>query len=212
LRKGCSIGAGAVVLAGLEIGIGAMVGAGAVVTRSVPANAIVAGNPAKIIGYADGAGARASVVRTAKPPTAEGDVAALNVGRAALHRLKTVSDLRGTLSVAECERDVPFPVRRFFVVYDVPSRDVRGEHAHRTCAQFLICLRGSCTILLDDGRNRREVLLNSPDIGVYMPGMIWGSQHDYSPDAALLVFASHAYDPDDYIRRYEDFIDMARIS
>ena len=99
---------------------------------------------------------------------------------------------------------------RFFVVYDVPTQEVRGAHAHRRCEQFLVCLRGSVNAIVDDGTARAEYLLDNPATGLYMPAMTWGSQYRYSDDAVLLVIASHAYDPDDYIRDYHEFLDVAR--
>ncbi|MCW2876622.1 MAG: WxcM domain protein C-terminal domain protein [Sphaerisporangium sp.] len=203
IRSGASIGANSTILPGVEIGTGAMVGAGAVVTRSVPPNAIVVGNPARIKGYVtDTPGLGASVP--------DGDSrrqgqTGLGIGAASLHDLLVTSDMRGELSVGEFERQVPFAPKRYFLVFNVPSREVRGEHAHHECEQFLICVRGSCGILLDDGRNRCEITLDRPSRGVYMPAMIWGTQYRYSPDAVLLVFASHFYDPDDYIRCYDEF-------
>ncbi|MBN6053687.1 WxcM-like domain-containing protein, partial [Nonomuraea sp. RK-328] len=213
VRRGASIGANATILPGVEIGTGAMVGAGAVVTRSVPPNAIVTGNPARIKGYV--ARAEESAVKGAgreEPgapvPAAGASVPGstrLGVGRASLHELRVAKDLRGELSAGEFERELPFRPARYFLVFNVPSREVRGEHAHRECDQFLVCVRGSCGVLLDDGRNRREITLDRPSRGVYMPAMIWGTQYRYSPDAVLLVFASHPYDPDDYIRSYDEF-------
>jgi UDP-2-acetamido-3-amino-2,3-dideoxy-glucuronate N-acetyltransferase len=203
VRNGASIGANATILPGLEIGVMAMVGAGAVVTKSVPANAIVAGNPAQIVGYVD---TDRTAPQIQQPGGEKPCTIATGVGRASLHELRLVKDLRGALSVGEFEREVPFVPKRYFIVFDVPSREVRGEHAHKACEQFLICIRGSCSVLLDDGKRRCEVKLDRPDIGVYMPAMIWGTQYRYSEDAALLVFASHPYDPDDYIRTYDDYI------
>jgi len=203
IRRGASIGANATILPGIEIGTGAMIGAGSVVTRSVPPNAIVVGNPARIKGYVtDERGA------TAVPPAAFDNASGrvdLGVGRAFLQNLRVAKDLRGELSVGEFERDVPFRPMRYFLVFNVPSREVRGEHAHKVCDQFLVCVRGSCGVLLDNGFARREVTLDSPGFGVYMPAMTWGTQYRYSEDAVLLVFASHYYDPDDYIRSYDDF-------
>jgi dTDP-4-dehydrorhamnose 3,5-epimerase-like enzyme len=206
VRKGASIGANATILPGIEIGVGAMVGAGAVVTRSVPPNAIVVGNPARISGYVGARGKEqrnaAAVARLDKPAPSSSEI---GVGMATLHSLRHVRDMRGDLSVGEYERDIPFTPKRYFIVYNVPTREVRGEHAHRNCHQFLICLKGSCGVLLDDGRNRREITLDRPDRGVYMPPMVWGTQYRYSEDAMLLVFASDYYDPDDYIRDYGEF-------
>src|SRR5208337_3198 len=84
----------------------------------------------------------------------------LGVGAATLHRLKVVGDMRGSLTVGEFEREIPFVPKRYFVVFDVPTREVRGEHAHRQCNQFFVCLQGTVGILLDDGNSRRELTLD----------------------------------------------------
>jgi UDP-2-acetamido-3-amino-2,3-dideoxy-glucuronate N-acetyltransferase len=213
VRQGASIGANATILPGLEIGSGAMVGAGSVVTRSVPPNAIVVGNPARIVGYVQTGRAAGELAQapndaaaTQGPalPAFEG-ILDLGVGGATLHHLRLVRDMRGDLAAGEYEREIPFTPRRYFMVFNVPTREVRGEHAHRACHQFLICVRGSCGILLDDGANRRELTLDSPDLGVYMPAMVWGTQYRYSSDAILLVFASEYYEASDYIRSYAEF-------
>jgi UDP-2-acetamido-3-amino-2,3-dideoxy-glucuronate N-acetyltransferase len=121
-----------------------------------------------------------------------------------------VVDIRGSLTVGECERSIPFPVKRYFMVFNVPSTETRGEHAHRECHQFLICVRGSCAVVADDGTRRQEFLLDRPDVAVHMPPMVWGVQYKYSPDAVLLVFASHYYDSADYIRDYVEFCEKVR--
>lgn len=202
--RGASIGGGATILPGLRIGARAMVGAGAVVTQDVPARAIVFGNPARIVGYVD----------TVKPAAAAADAHAqdpdgrrteTSVDGVTLHRLLVAADLRGSLTAGEFLSDVPFQPMRYFLVFDVPGKDVRGEHAHRQCQQFLICARGSVSVVVDDGRRSEEIVLDQPDRGLYVPPMIWAVQYKYSADAVLLVFASHAYDPSDYIRDYEDF-------
>jgi UDP-2-acetamido-3-amino-2,3-dideoxy-glucuronate N-acetyltransferase len=208
VEDGASLGANCTILPGVRIGRRAMVGAGAVVTRSVPPNAIVVGNPARIVGYADAA--RADVALSTAPPSpgaAEPAVAvdALGVGGAALHRLPLVQDLRGDLSVGEFERDVPFEVARYFLVFNVPSSHVRGEHAHRACHQFLVCVKGSCSVVVDDGAARAEVVLDQPNLGLHVPPLVWATQYKYSPDAVLLVLASLPYDPDDYVRDYDEF-------
>jgi len=202
IHAGASIGAGAVILPNVVIGSNAMVAAGAVVTKSVPPNAVVVGNPAKIIGYVDAA--RANEVSTM---AATGDVGAVSsqVKGVTLHCMPHVEDIRGSLSVGEFERSVPFSAKRYFMVFDVPSAETRGEHAHRECHQFLICVRGSCAVVADDGIHRQEFLLDRPDRAIHLPPMIWGIQYKYSPDAVLLVFASHFYDNADYIRDYAEF-------
>lgn len=203
LRQGCSIGANATILPGLTIGRHAMVGAGAVVTHDVPPNAIVTGNPARIQSY----------VTTTKPikiaPVAtSGPIRPVNN----LECVKIVSmpqftDLRGSLTVGEMDKHIPFAPRRFFLVYDVPSKEVRGEHAHRELHQFLVCVHGACTVVVDDGSNRQEILLDNPTIGMHVPPMIWTTQYKYSSDTVLLVLASHEYDPNDYIRDYDEFLE-----
>lgn len=120
--------------------------------------------------------------------------------------LKVVRDPRGDLMVGEFGPQIPFAPMRFFTVFNVPPGSIRGDHAHKRCHQFLVCLRGSCTALVDDGVNQDEHLLDSPGRGLYMPPRIWGTQHRYSSDAILLVFASHLYDADDYLRKREDFL------
>jgi UDP-2-acetamido-3-amino-2,3-dideoxy-glucuronate N-acetyltransferase len=206
LGAGCSIGAAAVVLPGLRIGARAMVGAGAVVTHDVPARAIVSGNPARIVGYADTPqhGVSATTTITTEPVTA------LGVRDVTMHALTRVEDLRGTLTVGEFERQIPFPVRRFFTVFDVPGKEVRGEHAHRQCHQFLIAARGSISVVVDDGVAREEIRLDTPHRGLYVPPMVWAAQYRYSPDAILLVFASDHYDAADYIRDYDEFLSIVR--
>lgn len=210
LHKGCSIGAGAVLLPGIEIGERAMVGAGAMVTRSVPPNAIVVGNPARIIGYVD-ANQRPNSTPAATVRPSPG-AQTTGVKGVTLHQLPRVTDIRGSLTVGEFERSVPFPVKRYFMVFDVPSMETRGEHAHKACHQFLICVRGQCAVVADDGFNREEFVIDSPDKGIYLPPMTWGIQYKYSPDAVLLVFASDYYDNSDYIRDYSEFKALAEQS
>jgi dTDP-4-dehydrorhamnose 3,5-epimerase-like enzyme len=209
VESGASIGANATILPGIRIGEKAMVGAGAVVTQSVPPNAIVVGNPARITGYVDSIRGR-DAVRTALPEgqrLVAGDegVHATSVTGVTLHRLRHVEDLRGDLSAGEFARTIPFIPKRYFLVFDVPSRRVRGEHAHVACEQFLVCVAGSLSVVADDGTTREEFLLDSRNLGLYLPPMTWGIQYRFSPDAVLLVFASDYYDPQDYIRDYRDF-------
>lgn len=210
IERGASIGANATLLPGLTVGQHAMVGAGAVVTRSVPAFAIAIGNPARIVGYVDGTRNAATATASAFPSVA--GVVDTSVSGVTLHRLKQVRDLRGSLSAGEFARDIPFAIKRYFLVYGVPSAETRGEHAHRACHQFLICVHGSCAVVADDGTRREEFLLDSPELGIHLPPLTWGIQYKYSADAVLLVFASEQYDSRDYIRDYEDFRRMLQKS
>lgn len=208
IERGASIGANATILPGLTIGRGAMVGAGAVVTRSVPPWAVVAGNPARITGYAD-----ASLTPANVPPMAATTPAAARSSRVAgviLHRMPLIEDMRGNLIAAEVGRTLPFVPERYFIVLDVPSAEVRGEHAHRTCHQFLVCVRGIVNVVVDDGQQREEFRLDTPELGLHVPPGVWATQYGYSSDGALLVFASHRYDPADYIRNYDEFLAIVR--
>lgn len=205
---GASIGAGAVILPGRHIGRGAMVGAGSVVTREVPPNAVVAGNPARIISYSDSPTEAVGAPTPAAEP-ADRTSDDLGVGGARLIPVPVASDMRGSLAALELSDRLPFEPRRFFAVFDVPSVDVRGEHAHRECHQLLICLNGQVSCIVDDGRRHREVELTSAGTALYIPPMVWGTQYRYSQDAVLAVFASHPYDPGDYIREYEEFLELA---
>jgi hypothetical protein len=183
-----------------------MVGAGAVVVESVPPYAVVAGNPARIVNYCDsGPRGDARTVRTDAARQGKSRVRGVFV-----ERLVAAEDLRGKLVAGELGDFLPFKVKRFFLVHGVPGREVRGQHAHLECHQFLACIRGSCRVIADDGRNRQEFLLDHPATGVYLPPMTWSVQYDYSPDAALLVLASHPYDASDYVRDYEEFLKLDR--
>lgn len=210
IEDGASIGAGAVILPGVVIGRNAMVGAGAVVTRSVPSNAIVVGSPARIVGYADTARIVSKEALSGDPNRIGGTET--GVRGVTFHQMRRVADIRGSLTVGEFERSIPFAVKRYFMVFDVPSVETRGEHAHKECHQFLICVRGTCSVVADDGIHRQEFLLNSPDVGLHLPPMVWGIQYKYSHDALLLIFASHYYDNEDYIRDYSEFKLLSEVS
>lgn len=202
-----SIGANATVLPGVTIGAGAMIGAGTVVTRNIPPNAIVCGNPGRIVGYTNTRSISNSENENKNNAECSSEISKikLGVGEACLQSLPIYKDIRGTLSAGEFSKHIPFNPKRYFLVYNVPNKEIRGEHAHRLCHQFLICVSGSCSVLIDDGEERVEVLLNSSNEGLYIPAMIWGVQFKYSTDAVLLVFASDFYDEYDYIRDYSDF-------
>lgn len=211
VEAGASIGGGAVLLPGIVIGRGAMVGAGAVVSKSVPPYAIVYGSPARITGYVENATLAGVRGRANSTPQDRGEgVVNVGISGVTLHQFRLVEDMRGDLSVGEFSKDIPFDPMRYFLVFNVPSEETRGEHAHHKCHQFLICVSGSCAVVVDDGESRCEVLLDSPDKGIYLPPLTWGVQYKYSSDAVLLVFASHVYEADDYIRDYAEFVEIVR--
>ena len=207
VKKGASIGANATILADLTIGECAMVGAGAVVTRGVPPNAIVVGNPARIVGYV---GAVQTTPGAVAAVPGQLGVQDSRVKGVQLRRFPLVTDLRGSLSVGEFDKEVPFAPKRYFLVFDVPTAETRGEHAHLACQQFLVAVKGSVSVVADDGEHREEFLLDRPDLGLHLPAMTWATQYRYSRDAVLLVFASEHYDPADYIRDYASFLRQLR--
>lgn len=201
IKKGASIGAGATLLPGVIIGENALVGAGAVVTRDVPANAIVQGVPAKITGYTDTIFHPQQTISPFETEKLAGPI---------VYSLTDVKDIRGNLVVGEWSKELPFEPKRMFMVYDVPSDKVRGAHAHKECHQFLIAAHGAVNVILDDGAQREEYTLSSPTLGIYIKPGVWGIQYKYSKDAVLLVFASHLYEAADYIRDYNEFLAWKR--
>jgi len=119
-------------------------------------------------------------------------------------------DDRGQLVALEEASDIPFVIKRVYYIYDTSPGVVRGRHAHRKLEQILLCVHGSCKILLDDGHDREEVLLDKPYEGLYVSNDTWREMFDFSPDAVLLVLASEHYNESDYIRDYEQFIKEVR--
>ncbi len=205
VEDGASIGANATILPGITIGRGALVGAGAVVTRSVPPHAIVVGNPARIIGY-ENEFEQQTLPDSVKGKKSRADNAPEALPGAQLIWLPNYEDIRGSLSVGSFSEDLPFEPQRYFLVYDVPSQETRGEHAHRTCHQFLICVSGSVKVMVDNGITRQECILDKPNMGLHIHPMTWGTQYRYTDDAVLLVFASEPYDSAEYIRDYDEFL------
>lgn len=207
IRAGAAIGANATIMPGLTIGRKAVVEVGAVVTHDVPSHAIVTGHPARIVGYVDLPYPKAPLEPTTQTFAADELQVRKNtqVRGVWLHRLPVITDLRGNLSAGEIGKELPFEPKRYFVVFDVSSREVRGEHAHRSLHQFFVCLKGDCALVVDDGQQRQELLLDSPASGVHVEPLVWGIQYKFSSDALLLVLASDKYDPADYIRDYDEF-------
>lgn len=207
MEDGSRVMASATIAAPATIGRGAIIHPGTVVVRNVPPYAIVSGNPAQIVGYTTSAEGQAdsSTIAPPSPGLTPTSVRGVN-----LHRLPKVLDLRGNLTVGEFQRTIPFDAKRYFMVFGVPNAEIRGEHAHRTCHQFLICAHGTCSVVADDGDTREEFLLSDPSVGLHLPPLVWGIQYKYSPDAVLLVFTSEYYDPGEYIRNYGEFCDLAK--
>ncbi len=123
--------------------------------------------------------------------------------RVALPRFE---DARGSLMFAEESRQIPFPVKRLFAIYDVPEGSTRGGHAHRAQEQFLVMLAGGCTVIVDDGERRTEERLQRAVEGLYVPAGLWLELKDFSAGAVCVVLSSGLYDETDYIRNYRDFL------
>ena len=122
------------------------------------------------------------------------------------YELPLIRDPRGSLSYAQYDETLPFLPRRYFIVFDVGEGQTRGGHAHRTVHQLLICVKGSCQVSLDDGKTRDQISLDRPEVALYIPPKIWATQQRFSRDGVLMVLASEVYDPDEYIRDYDELL------
>ena len=115
-------------------------------------------------------------------------------------------DDRGQLVALEELKDIPFEIKRVYYMYDTKEGVRRGKHAHKSLEQILICIHGSCKILLDNGQEKRIVSLVRPYEGLYIANDMWREMYDFSSDAVLMVLASDYYNEEDYIRDYDDFL------
>jgi len=119
--------------------------------------------------------------------------------------LRKISDPRGNLTPIEAGVDMPFEIKRVYYLYDVPSGQSRGAHAHKELQQLIIAANGSFTMTLDDGQNKKSITLNRPYQGLLIVPGIWRVLDDFSSGAVLLCLASEHYDGADYIRNYKEF-------
>lgn len=115
-------------------------------------------------------------------------------------------DERGNLVALEQNKNIPFEIKRCYYMFDTVQGVRRGYHAHKQLKQILVCVKGNCKILLDNGREQENILLDSPSLGLYIESDIWREMYDFSPDAVLMVLASELYDESDYIRNYDEFL------
>lgn len=120
--------------------------------------------------------------------------------------LPRISNRQGNITPIHEFQNIPFKIERVFYLYDIPGGESRGAHAHKECHQFLIAASGSFEIVLDDGKNKRTVVLNRPYFGLHIPPGIWAAEQSFSSGSICLVLTSHKYDEKDYIRDYEDYI------
>lgn len=139
-------------------------------------------------------------------------VPTLALSRVRVVRLPVVADARGSLTFGEYDAHLPFVPQRYFAMMDVPAGTLRGDHAHRACHQFFVCLRGACTIGLTDGRARDQLVLESPAVGVYAPPLTWCTVRLDLPGTVLLTLASDPYRADDYIHDYDEFLGLVNAS
>lgn len=117
-----------------------------------------------------------------------------------------LGDDRGALVSIEGAKTISFDIKRVYYIYGTKAGVVRGYHAHKALEQIAVCVSGQCKMLLDDGKNKEEIWLNSPEKGIYIGSMIWREMHAFSADCVLLVLASEHYDEADYIRDYDEFL------
>jgi hypothetical protein len=125
--------------------------------------------------------------------------------------LDKIGDRKGNVTPVSNNEQIPFEIKRVFYLYDIPGGESRGAHAHKECHQFLVAASGSYEVLLDDGKTKRQVLLNRPDIGLHIPPGIWASEINFSSGSICLVLASHEYSEEDYIREYEEFLNFKHV-
>lgn len=190
---GASIGANATVLPGLTIGAGAMVGAGTVVTQDVPANSVVVGNPARIVGYVDAENVGGPLRLSPGQP-----------GRAI--EVEEFRDARGRLAHWPLDGRLGFVPKRMYIVDGAPDGGARGGGAYRRSHQMLVATQGEMRVALDDGRTRVVVRLSDTAVGLHVPPLVWTLQFGHTVDAALLVLASEPYAPEESLTDYAGFL------
>jgi hypothetical protein len=120
--------------------------------------------------------------------------------------LPRLKNRAGNITVVNNNDNIPFEVKRIFYIYDIPGGEDRGAHAHKDCHQFLVAVSGSFEVEMDDGTNKRTVILNRPYYGLHIPPGIWAAEKGFSSGAVCLVLTSHKYDEKDYIRDYRNFL------
>jgi dTDP-4-dehydrorhamnose 3,5-epimerase-like enzyme len=122
-----------------------------------------------------------------------------------LIQLQSHGDDRGSLVALEEQKNIPFAIKRVYYLFDTKENVRRGFHAHKELKQLAIALKGSCRFLLDDGKEKTEVLLDNPAQGLYIESFMWREMYDFSDDCVLLVLADAFYDESDYVRDYQEF-------
>lgn len=126
------------------------------------------------------------------------------------YNFKIRGDERGSLIAIEENADIPFSIKRVYYIFDTQAGITRGLHAHRTLRQVLVCVKGTCQVLLDDGMEKISVPMDKVFRGLLVDPMIWHEMYDFSSNCVLLVLASDFYDESDYIRDYREFIELLK--
>lgn len=134
-----------------------------------------------------------------------------NVFDCSIIELPKIENRAGNITPVNNLKEIPFEIKRLFYIYDIPAGKDRGAHAHKVCHQFLIAASGSFEVELNDGRIKRTVSLNRPNIGLHIPPGIWAAEKSFSSGAVCLVLASEKYDETDYIRDYEQYINWFQL-
>ncbi len=121
---------------------------------------------------------------------------------------KPLGDERGSLIALDGNKDIPFSLKRVYYIFSTKAGVARGFHAHKKLKQVAVCVTGSCRFVLDDGKKKQSVTLDSPITGLVIEGVVWREMYDFSPDCVLMVLADQYYDESDYIRNYDEFLEM----
>lgn len=122
-----------------------------------------------------------------------------------LIEINQIGDRRGHITVVENHNEIPFDIKRIYYLYDVPSGEERGGHAHKELQQMIVAASGSFDVIVDDATNKKTFSLNRPNKGLYFPAGLWREINNFSSGAICLVLASHVYQEEDYIRDYKDY-------
>ncbi len=123
---------------------------------------------------------------------------------------KSLGDERGDLISLEAHKNVPFAIQRVYYIFNTQAGVRRGFHAHKKLEQVLVCVSGSCKILLNDGKKQETVELITPGVGLFIGAMVWHEMYDFSDDCVLMVLASDYYEEEDYVRKYDHFLEHVK--
>lgn len=125
---------------------------------------------------------------------------------------KPLGDDRGSLVALEANKSIPFDIKRVYYIFDTKQGVSRGFHAHKNLKQLAVCVTGSCRFVLDNGKTREEIVLNSSTTGLIIEDLTWREMYDFTPDCVLMVLANQFYDESDYIRDYQEFLNLVNLA